>query len=214
VRRIYLHPLPVRIWHWINAVACVILFLTGIQLRYVGTVNVISFRTAVGIHNWSGFVVIASFFLWLGFYLCSDRITVYHTEPDPKKFFLDTLRQAMFYGTGIFKRAADPFRVSIHHKFNPLQSMTYQVVMLIVLPVQIATGLLLWNLVGFAGIVGLLGGVRVVDTIHVLGFIFFAFYLPAHAYLGTLGRTPLQQYKEMFTGYAKAEEAEKPDVPD
>jgi thiosulfate reductase cytochrome b subunit len=60
--------------------------------------------------------------------------------------------------------------------------------------------------VRFSGPVNLLGGVRVVDTVHVLIFIFFAFYIPAHAYLGTLGRTPGQHYKEMFTGYEEAEE--------
>ena len=45
MQRIYLHPLPVRIWHWINAVTCVLLFLTGVQIRYVGLIDVISFRT-------------------------------------------------------------------------------------------------------------------------------------------------------------------------
>ena len=69
--------------------------------------------------------------------------------------------------------------------------MTYQVLMLIVLPLQAITGLLLWNLVGFSKTVALVGGVRVVDTVHVLIFIFFVFYIPAHFYLGTLGRRPI-----------------------
>ncbi|HEY1588928.1 MAG TPA: cytochrome b/b6 domain-containing protein, partial [Rhodanobacter sp.] len=66
MHRIYLHPLPVRIWHWINAATCVLLFLTGIQIRYVGLVNVVSFHVAVTAHSWLGFVLIANFFLWLG----------------------------------------------------------------------------------------------------------------------------------------------------
>ena len=49
---------------------------------------------------------------------------------------------------------------------------------------------------------------RVVDTVHVLLFIFFVFYLPAHIYLGTLGRTALTHYKEMVTGYEEEEENE------
>jgi len=36
MNRIYLHPLPVRIWHWINAIACAMLFLTGVQIRLRG----------------------------------------------------------------------------------------------------------------------------------------------------------------------------------
>ena len=78
--RIYVHPLPVRIWHWVNAAACVMLVLTGIQIRYVGLVNVVSFRTAVVAHNWIGFVLIANFFVWFFFYLFSDKIRVYHPE--------------------------------------------------------------------------------------------------------------------------------------
>ena len=34
--KIYVHPLPVRIWHWTNALGFVALILTGVQIRYVG----------------------------------------------------------------------------------------------------------------------------------------------------------------------------------
>ena len=111
-------------------------------------------------------------------------------ELNPVKFFRGSLRQALYYGYGIFKGAPNPFHVSIYRKFNPLQAMTYQIIMLLLLPIQCFTGILLWNLTRFAGVVALLGGVRVIDTVHVLIFIVFAFYIPFHAYLGTLGRTP------------------------
>jgi thiosulfate reductase cytochrome b subunit len=205
--RVYLHPLPVRIWHWINAAACVLLFLTGIQIRYVGIVDVMPFRIAVGIHNWTGFVLIANFFLWLGFYLSSNRIKVYHTELNPNKFFLACFRQMMYYGYGIIRQDPEPFHPTAFNKFNALQAMTYQMLMFLVIPVQAFTGILLWDLTRFSGTVTLLGGVRVVDTVHVLIFIFFAAFIPAHAYLGTLGRTSLQHYKEMVTGYAEEEKS-------
>ena len=206
MHRIYLHPLPVRIWHWINAVTCVLLVLTGLQLRYLGLINVVPFGTAVAIHNAMGFLLIADFFLWLGYYLCSDRIRNYHAESSPKQYFLGSLRQALYYGYGIFKGAPEPFHPSIYRKFNPLQAMTYQLIMLVLLPIQFVTGLLLWNLTGFSGTVSFLGGVRVVDTVHVLIFIFFVFYIPAHIYLGTLGRTPTVHFKEMYTGYEEEED--------
>jgi thiosulfate reductase cytochrome b subunit len=201
MHRIYLHPLPVRIWHWINAAAFIMLILTGLQLRYVGLIDVAPFRIAVSTHNLFGFIVIADFCLWLGYYLCSRRITNYQTPLNPVKFFLGTMAQTLYYGYGIFIRAREPFHVSIYRKFNPLQLMTYQVIMLILIPVQCFTGLLLWDLERFARVVALIGGVRVVDTVHVLIFIFFAFYLPAHIYLATLGRKPTTHIKEMLTGY-------------
>ncbi len=208
MQRIYIHPLPVRVWHWTNAASCVMLFLTGMQIRYVGLINVVPFRTAVIVHRWIGFVLIANFFLWFFFYLFSDRIRVYHTELNPVKFFHGSVRQALYYGYGFFKRAPDPFHVSKYRKFNPLQAMTYQNIMLLLLPIQCCTGILLWNLTRFAKVVAFVGGVRVVDTVHVLIFVFFAFFIPAHAYLGTLGRTPTDHFKAMLTGYEEVEEGE------
>jgi thiosulfate reductase cytochrome b subunit len=211
MHRLYIHPLPVRIWHWINAVTCVMLVLTGIQIRYVGLINVVPFRIAVVVHNWLGFVLIANFFVWFFFYLFSNRIKVYLPELNPIKFVRGSMRQAIYYGYGIFKGAPNPFHVSIYRKFNPLQAMTYQIIMLLLLPIQCVTGILLWNLTHFAGAVALLGGVRVVDTVHVLIFIVFVFYIPFHAYLGTLGHTPIAHFKAMFTGYEELEEGESAD---
>jgi thiosulfate reductase cytochrome b subunit len=205
MHRIYLHPLPVRIWHWINAAACVMLVLTGVQMRYVGLINVLSFRSSVAIHNWTGFVLIGDFFLWLIFYLTSDRIQVYHAELNPVAYFRGSLKQALYYGIGLLRRGPNPFHPSIYRKFNPLQAMTYQIIMLVLVPIQCITGLFLWNLLGFSDAVALFGGVRVIDTVHVLIFIFFVFYLPAHIYLGTLGRKPRTHFKEMITGYEEVE---------
>lgn len=211
MQRLYIHPLPVRIWHWINAFTCVMLVLTGIQIRYVGLLNLVPFRIAVAVHNWLGAVLIVNFFVWFCFYLFTDRIRVYHPELNPVKFFRGSMKQALYYGYGIFKGAPNPFHVSIYRKFNPLQAMTYQIIMLLLLPIQCVTGVLLWNLTRFAGVVAFFGGVRVIDTVHVLIFIVFVFYIPFHAYLGTLGRTMTDHYKAMFTGYEELEEGEGAD---
>lgn len=65
MHRLYVHPLPVRIWHWTNALGFILMILTGIQIRYIGTVNVMPFKAAVDWHNWIGLVLIANFFIWL-----------------------------------------------------------------------------------------------------------------------------------------------------
>jgi len=201
MQRLYIHPLPVRIWHWTNAVGFVLMILTGTQIRYVGLIDVVPFRTAVIAHNWVGFILIGNFFLWLVFYLFSDRIKVYHPELSPRKHFLDSWRQACYYGYGIFKGDPNPFQVSIYRKFNPLQSMTYQIVMMLLVPVQFYTGILLWDIKRFSAQVDFFGGVRVIDTVHVLIFIVMVFYLLVHVYLGTLGHTRTAHFKAMLTGY-------------
>ncbi len=206
MERIYVHPLPVRIWHWINAVGFVAMILTGVQIRYVGFLDVMSFRLAVELHNWIGFALIANFFIWLLFYLFSDKIKAYHPELSPTKHFRASFRQLQYYGYGIFKGDPNPHHVSAYRKFNPMQSMLYQVIMLLLVPIQFYTGILLWDVKRFSGAVAMLGGVRVVDTVHVLIFIFFVSYVFIHAYLGALGHTPSAHYKAMFTGYEEVEE--------
>jgi thiosulfate reductase cytochrome b subunit len=206
MQTIYVHPLPIRIWHWINAVGFVAMILTGLQIRYVGLIDAVSFRTAVAVHDWTGFVLIANLFVWLLYYLFSDRIKVYHPELSPRKHFLGSFRQMQYYGYGIFKGDPNPFHISIYRKFNPLQSMLYQIIMLLLVPIQFYTGILLWDVNGFSAQVEFFGGVRVIDTVHVLIFIFFVAYILIHAYLGALGHTPSAHYKAMLTGYEEVED--------
>ena len=206
MQRLYLNPLPVRIWHWINATGFVFLILTGVQIRYVGLIGLMSFETAVDLHNWIGFAVIGNYFIWLLFYLSSDKVKAYHPDLNPRKYFRETFRQILYYGGGIFKGAPNPHHPNAYNKFNPLQRVMYQIVMLLIVPLQFVTGLLLWDVKRFSGAVELLGGVRVVDTVHVLIFIFFAFFIFVHVYLGTLGHTATAHFKAMFTGYEDLEE--------
>ncbi len=204
--KLYVNPLPVRIWHWTNAVGFVLLILTGLQIRYVGQWDLLSFRTAVVWHNWIGFVLIANFFIWLGFYLFTDKIKVYHPELSPVKYFKASFRQMQYYGYGIFRGDPNPHHVGIYRKFNALQSMMYQIIMMLVVPLQFATGVLLWDVARFGTLVERLGGVRVVDTVHVLLFIFFSGFIIVHVYLASLGHTPTAHFKAMLTGYEDVDE--------
>jgi thiosulfate reductase cytochrome b subunit len=206
MNRVYVHPLPVRFWHWANALGFVLLILTGIQIRYADLFSVIGFEAAVKLHNWVGFAVIANSFIWLLFYMFTDKISAYHSELDPKKYFIDTFRQMRFYGYGIFRGEPNPHHISPYNKFNPLQKVSYQIIMMLVLPVQFFTGILLWDVERFSGWVEMLGGIRVVSTVHMLVFIFFAGFLLVHIYLGSLGHTPSAHFKAMLTGYEDMDE--------
>jgi len=201
MKKIYIHPLPVRIWHWTNAIGFVLLILTGLQIRYRDLIGIASFEASVRIHNFVGFVLMGSYLLWLVFYLTSDKIKNYQMELSPKKFYTTAIKQALYYGYGIFRGKENPHHTSPYTKFNPLQKLTYDLIMLLVVPIQFITGLFLWDVNRFAGAVATLGGVRTVDTVHVLLFIFFSAFLPVHAYLATLGHTPGAHFKAMFTGY-------------
>jgi thiosulfate reductase cytochrome b subunit len=207
------NPLPVRIWHWANAFLFIVLIVTGVQIRYLDLFNLMSFRSAVVVHNWVAFALIANFFLWLLFYLFSDKNKAYQPELNIVKLFNESFRQAMYYGYGIFRGEPNPHRVDPYYKFNPLQRMLYQILMLFLLPLQFATGLLMWDVKRFSSVIDMVGGLRVVDTVHVLIFIFFVFYMCFHPYLATLGHTPTAHIKAMITGYEDVHEEGAEAVP-
>ncbi|CAG4884018.1 Cytochrome B561 [Georgfuchsia toluolica] len=206
MKKLYVNPLPIRIWHWTNAAGFVLLMLTGLQIRYLDQVQLVSFKTAVVAHNWVGFVLIADYFLWLGFYLFTGTIKVYAPELSPAKY----LRQLRYYGYGIFRGDHDPHQVSIDHKFNPLQGMTYLMVMAVIVPVQFFTGLLLWDIARFSSMVEMFGGVRIVDMVHVIFFIFLTGFFFLHPFLSSLSDTPWAHYKAMITGYEEVEDEAAP----
>ena len=210
MKKLYIHPLPVRIWHWLNALGFLLLIATGVQIRYLDIFQVLSFRTAVVAHNYIGFALIANYFLWLGFYVFTDKITVYLPEMNAKKYFEDSWRQLKFYGYGIFLGEENPHHPTIYHKFNPLQIMMYQIIMLLFVPILFASGLLLWDVQLFSSIVNMVGGVRVVATVHVLMFVVFVGFLLMHLYLITLGHSRFAHIKAMITGYEEIHDKSKP----
>lgn len=206
MKRIYLHPIPVRIWHWINAISFLVLIITGLQIRYREYLGLMSFETAVDIHNWFGFILIGNYFIWLVFYLSTRKIRIYIPELNLKKLIQGSIRQARYYGYGIFMGEPNPHHATPDNKFNPMQQMAYLNIMILLIPVQLVTGLLLWDVKLFSNWINLLGGIKIVDIIHVLLFIFFTSFLFVHIYLATLGHTPLAHIKAMITGYEELEE--------
>lgn len=205
MKKIYLHPIPVRIWHWINAASFLILIVTGLQIRYRELLGLMKFQVAVDIHNIFGFILIFNFFIWLIFYIFTGKIKIYIPPLNLKKFVMGCINQARYYGYGIFIGEENPHHSSPDNKFNPMQQMAYLSIMLLLIPLQLVSGLLLWDIKQFAGWINLAGGIKIVDTIHVFLFLFFTSFLFVHVYLATLGHTATAHIKAMFTGYEEIE---------
>lgn len=208
MNKIFLHPLLVRIWHWVNAVGFIVLIITGIQIRYRELANFGTFKTAVEIHNFFGFMVILDYLLWLAYYVLSGKIRMY-IPLNLKKFFTGALKQARYYGYGLFIGEENPHHATADNKFNPLQQAAYFMIMLLLMPLQFISGVLLWDIKMFAGWINLLGGLKMVDMVHVAVFFFLTAFLFVHVYLTTLGTTPLEHIKAMFTGFEEIEEHPK-----
>ena len=206
MKRIYLHPLPIRIWHWINAMSFLVLIVTGLQIRYRELLGLMKFGTAVDIHNMFGFLLIFNFFIWLLFYILTGKIRIYIPPLNIKKFVTGCVRQARYYGYGLFMGEENPHHSTADNKFNPMQQMAYLSIMLLLIPLQLVTGLLLWDVKAFASYIDIFGGIKILDTIHVFLFLFFTSFLFVHVYLATLGHTVMAHIKAMFTGFEEIEE--------
>ena len=198
-RLMYVHPAPIRVWHWVNAVGFIILILTGIQIRFAEMVSWFSLEEAIKLHNYVGFVVIGAYALWVSYYFGTMKIKLYF--PSPHNFVPNAIRQLKFYGNGIFKGEPNPHEMTPDNKFNVLQKNAYVAIMFVFLPAQMITGLFLWRVKRFENYIELIGGIKIVSSIHVLLFFFFTAFLFVHVYLATLGHTPWAHFKAMFTGY-------------
>lgn len=204
--RIYLTATPIRIWHWVNALAIVTLCLTGAQIRFPDYVNLFgTYKSAIRLHNTAGTVASAMYLLWLGYYVLSRRLWKIYV-PTLEEVRRGIFRQAMFYFFSYFFGRPNPHAVTPENKFNPMQKTAYLVMMLVLLPLIIVSGILLLNIGPMREWVTLFGGIKFVVGVHfLLGCVFCAF-LFTHAYLATLGRTPLAHFKPMWTGWEEVEQ--------
>jgi thiosulfate reductase cytochrome b subunit len=205
--RIHLHDLPVRIWHWVNLAAFIILIATGAQIRLGDKINLFSFETAVNLHSWLGFILIANYFVWLIYYLVTGNIKIYIPPlHKPLEFGKAALIQAKFYGWGIMVGDDNPHHATFYNKFNPMQQVSYLAIMVLLIPLQLLTGLFIWDPNLFSFGVNLFGGIQIVVLIHVGLWIFFSAFMIVHFYLATLGHTPMAHIIAMFKGYEEIHE--------
>jgi thiosulfate reductase cytochrome b subunit len=209
-KMIYLHPLPVRIWHWLNALGIIILCLTGVQIRFPEYANIFgSYRAAILLHNAAGIIVALSFSIWFFYYSMSERNLTKIYVPDTEDIKHGLLRQGFFYFFLYFFGRPNPHHSTPDNKFNPMQKSAYLAIMFVLMPVVSLTGILLMNVSPLRELILTVGGLKTLDILHYLAACCLGAFLFTHVYLTTLGHTPLAHTKSMFTGWEEEEEEEK-----
>ena len=199
--RIYLYPLWVRIWHWINALLFIVLIITGISMQYSNPdkILIVRFDIAVQYHNLAGMFLTLNYLIYLIGNLTTANGKYYHMKQ--KGLFARLLDQSKFYAFGIFQKKKPPFPISKDEKFNPLQKVTYVLAMYIGLPITFITG---WGMLfpdmippKLFGLSGLFFNALLHSTI---GF-FLSLFMIIHIYMCTIGTTVWSNFKSMFTGW-------------
>jgi len=198
--RIYLLPLWIRIWHWTNALLIITLIVTGVSLHFADAGRtLVEFSLAARIHDIAGIslVVVYAFFVIAN--IVSGNWWQY--VPKPPGVAERCKVQAKWYLVGIFKGEPHPYRVSEEANFNALQAISYWVIMYMIMPVMLLTGLLFLfpelapdRLFGFDGLLP-------IAILHYLTGAAIIMFMIAHIYLGTTGKTATSMFKTMVHGW-------------
>ncbi len=213
MKKVYLNTLTIRLWHWINALIVIILTVTGIQLRAPGIdafpksvgLWVPDYDAAVLIHKYFGYALAASFVFWIVYILFSGSFRkhyLFHLSDVPLMG-----KQAYYYMIGLFKGEKNPF-VPSEGKFNPLQKLTYGIVMPVIVLTLVVTGILFSDIFYFREAIENLGGIRLLDAIHVIAAYLCVLNFLVHLYMTTTGHHVLDHIKSMIVGYEEVPDEE------
>jgi thiosulfate reductase cytochrome b subunit len=205
--RVRVYSIFERSWHWLQALAIFFLLITGAEIHAPERLRLFGFPTATRVHEALALFTIANAFLSLFYHIATGALRQF--IPRPTNFFSLAFAQIEYYTRGIFTGAPHPFVHSEDGKLNVLQQMTYLVVLNILLPVQVATGILMWKAHDWAPLVTHLGGLPVVAAIHVACAWGFAAFIVMHVYLTTTGRTPTSHMRAMVLGWDLKHEAKQ-----
>ncbi len=207
MKKIHLHPLTLRIWHWANALMVILLLITGIELRIPGVAALPVNSPALLVHRYTGWSMAISFLFWFVYSLMSGNLSRHYRirRGDLRGIF----RQTKFYLFSIFRGKENPFHASPGERFNPLQKIAYGTVMCVLTPIVVVTGLFFSDTLFFRKYLLLLNAMKALDAIHVMVAYLFALYLIIHLYMATLGRKASSHIRAMVLGYE-----EEPDEPD
>jgi thiosulfate reductase cytochrome b subunit len=207
VKKILLYPTWVRSWHWINVILFVLLIWTGVELHFARPRTAgFGFQTSRVIHNAAGILLTVNYLVFLLGNLLTRNGRYY--VPNLGDITRGIARQLRFYVWGIFRGEPPPYPHSEVRKFNPLQKITYAVVMYAILPLMIVGGWLMFFPDKIPGeIIGIQGRLFYALTHTFLGWL-LGLFMMVHIYLGTTGNTPTELYKGILTGWIRAHDGD------
>ena len=191
-----LHPWPVRVMHWLNAVAMIVMIGSGWGIYndavLFGGVHV---PHAARIGGWAAESLLWHFAgMWL-LALNGLAYLIYGAVTGRFRERLLPIRIAELVAT-----VRDTLRFKIAHEdlttYNAVQKLLYIVVILAGI-LQVVSGIAIWKPVQFSGLVDLFGGFQGARLAHFLGMAVIVGFLAVHVALALLVPSTI---KAMLTG--------------
>ena len=180
-----LHPVPVRVMHWTNAAAMLVMIGSGWGIYNDSVIfGGLHFAKGTKLGSWAAQSLLWHFAgMWLlalngAAYLIYGAVTGRLRErllPIRVRDLVQTVR--------------DTLRLHVAHDdlttYNAVQKVLYIVVILAGVS-QVVTGLAIWKPVQFSGLTGLLGGFQSARMVHFLGMSSIVGFLVVHVALSLL----------------------------
>jgi len=184
-RGMRLHPWPVRIMHWTNAAAMLLMIGSGWGIYNDSVIfNGVYFPQGIKLGSWMAKSLQWHFtFMWM-LALNGLAYLVYG-------FATGRFRQRLFpIRVGdVIETVRETLRLHLAHEdlsmYNAVQKILYLVAIAAGI-LQVVTGLAIWKPIQFAPLVSLLGGFQSARTLHFLGMSVLVMFLAVHVALAFL----------------------------
>jgi thiosulfate reductase cytochrome b subunit len=180
-----LHPLPVRVMHWINAVVMLVMITSGWGI-YDDDVIIrgVHFSQFWRLGDWAAWSLNWHF---AGMWLLTINGLIYLVYG----FATGRLREKLLpiRPAEIVQTIVDTLHFKIAHEditvYNAVQKLLYIVVIFAGIS-QVVTGLAIWKPIQFSGLVSLLGGFQTARVLHFTGMAVIVGFLIVHVTLALL----------------------------
>lgn len=196
------YTLRERVWHWTQGSILLLLPITGFVVHFPGPAgSALTFSRAVAWHLGLGILILANAGLGLLYYAVAGRWP--RMLPAPGDFTGGALRLIRHYSVDVFRGEPHPFDGEGGTRLGILAKITYATLLLLIIPFQMATGVLIAlgdrfyiRPIGFMGL-------PILGPAHTLGAYLFVAFLGLHVYLTTLGPDPWGRFLAMITGRSR-----------
>ncbi len=199
----YLYPAWIRLWHFISAMLILILIISGLYMQYAGGNDTLllsgGFAKAVRWHNAAAIILILSYICFVVGNIISGNGRNYTISKND--LYPGLGRQLKYFIYEMFRKRKQPFPVTLQNKFNPLQKVTYLLIMYFALPLLIISGSVL--MIPDLTLIRILGPDMyiITDILHLVLGLLISLFLLIHIYCCTLGPKPGSLFRGIITGY-------------
>lgn len=203
----YLYPLWIRLWHFVNAILIMILIITGAGMQFADADHPLltaGFAGSARLHDVIAIILTISYIAFVTGNIVTGNSKYYRIST--KNLFSDLGKQMRYFLWGMFRKEKQPFPVTMDNKFNPLEKVSYNLIMYITLPLLILSGIIM--LFPDLTVIKVFGTGMFIftDILHIiLGFLVSVFLI-IHIYCCTIGPKPGSLFRGIISGYQESEE--------